>query len=191
MPITYATDHAGFERALVTWMQTYASLAADSVRWRNQITGRPDKPYATLHISSDGGAGGQDAEFEQFNSGLGLIEKALHGSRRFTLQCEMYSVPETAPGQSGARIRLLAAVSALRSDPVKELFRANGLAFLQQLSAVQNLDEQLGDRWERRAMADLEFGYTSVLTTTGADGSNWIETMDTPNEADGSLIIQP
>jgi hypothetical protein len=64
---------------------------------------------------------------------------------------------------------------------------AEGLAFQQVLSPPTRADEQLGDRWEWRAIADLEFAYTSLVAeksegiAPNADGGlNWIETIENP-----------
>ena len=75
---------------------------------------------------------------------------------------------------------------------LKDLFEAATMSFHQALSGVRMVDEQLGQRWERGAQVDLEFGYTSLFTDkpTVDDSANWVETVSPITEGDGTLIIQ-
>ena len=71
------------------------------------------------------------------------------------------------------------ALAILRTNEVKTLFNDAGLAFSRVLSPPRESNEQLGDRWERRVQADIEFRYTSLVTDKPAAGSgSWIETAD-------------
>ena len=195
MTVAYATDHAIIEQALRNWFLTYSGLAAVSgkVRWAEVVAGRPAKPYGTLQMIADPITGGVDGELQNYNAVTDHLDKVTHGHRSLSLQCRIYTTPPTAAGQPHARFMLLAALASLRSEAVKVALRADGLAFLQQLSSVQAVNEQLGDRWEWRAQVDLEFGYTSIFTDKPATGGNgtYIATLKTPlSEDSGTITIQ-
>lgn len=179
------TNHEGIERALQSWLLKYGGLQA--VQWLNLPLGRPPKPYGTLQIISPGHLEGQDSEVQRYNATTERIDVGLYGFRRFTVQTCVYSEAPDGPGQEHAVRRLERAVSALRLPAAQDALAAEGLAFQQVLSPPTRADEQLGDRWEWRAMADLEFAYTSLVaeksegTAPNADGGyNWIETIENP-----------
>jgi hypothetical protein len=48
------------------------------------------------------------------------------------------------------------------------------------------MDEQLGDRWERRAMAEVQFSYSGETFDDGDGTGNWIETVEAPTEENGN-----
>jgi len=184
MTIDYPVDHAAFEDAIVEWLGTYATLN-DRIRAAGQMAVRPERPYATYQIIADGAMEGQDAEHTEYNEATERIDVATYGPRRMTVQVIVFTEAgvEDQQGRS-ARIRLSRALAVLRSPSVKELFRDAGLAFLQVLSAPRGADEQLGDRWERRMLVDVEFGYTSLVTdkSVGSEGGlSWIETVEDIN----------
>ncbi len=160
MTVAYVTDHAVIERTLVNWLEPFAG----PVLWINQPTGRPELPYATLQYIADGLLEGRDAEFHQYNEGNKRFDVVVHGPRRMTIQCMAYAQIESGAGQVNARYILKAAIAAIRTPSVLEVFQDAGLAFYQQLSSIQTADEMAGQRWERRAQVDLEFGYTSLVT---------------------------
>ena len=191
MPITYATDHAKLERALLAWVETYAGLSAGSGRWLNQVMNRPDLPYATLQIISEGMLEGQDGEYREYNAATTHLDTVLYGPRRMTVQVTVYTAMEVNAEHNNARKRLTGAVASLRIGASKVALSTAGLSFLQQLVAIIATDEQLGQRWERRAQVDLEFGYTSLVTDKPlvGDTENWIETVDPITEDAGSITV--
>lgn len=192
MTTSYITDHAAVERALITWMETYGGVGSGKVHWLNQTGHRPALPFATLFTIADPIADGIDGEFQNFDANTNRLDKLTYGSRRMTLQATIYSVPETVAGGPGARHLLNAAIASLRSQVVKDQLKAVGLSFFQMLSGARVVDEQLGQRWERRAQADFEFGYTSLFVDnpTSNDAENWIETVSEISEDAGSLTVQ-
>lgn len=187
MTISYDTNHALIEQVILSWITTYAPVS--QVRWVNQIASRPALPYASLQIISDGVMEGVDAEHEEFNVTTETVDVATYGPRRMTVQVTIYTGLETSANHTNARFLLSSALSALRTRPVKQTFKDAGLAFLQQLGPVQATDEQLGQRWERRASVDLEFGYTAITTDIGGTIGE-LKTVSPITEADGSLTIQ-
>ena len=178
MTATYVTDHEALELALRDWIEQTGGLPAGSTRWVDQVAVRQPTPCATMQIISDGAMEGIDAEHSLYNAGTELLDTVTHGPRRMTVQVTVYTTPgaEDIAGRS-ARVRLIGALASLRSQSMKDLMSGAGLAFLQVLSAPRAVDEQLGDRWERRMQADVEFGYTSLVT----DEVTWIETNDDLN----------
>ena len=191
MPISYDTDHALIERALLAWIETYGGFAAKSARWKNQVAGRPALPYATLQMINDGLLEGHDAEHQEYDAETDHLRTALYGPRRMTVQVTVYTVTEASAAHNNARKRLTGAVAALRIQAGKDALRAAGLAFLQQLASIRVTDEQLGQRWERRAQVDLEFGFMSLVTDKplAGDPENWLEIVDPITEDDGSIIV--
>ncbi len=181
MTITYATDHAAFEAAITNWLSTYAILN-DRVRQADQPSVKPDTPFATFQIISDGGMGGVDSEDDEYNAVTDRMDFSNSGQRFMTVQVTIYTTPGAADlQQTNARLMLNRALAALRNTTVKSTFNIVGFAFLRMLSTPRQTDEILGDRWERRMTVDLEFGYTSLLldqSVAGEGGQNWIETIE-------------
>lgn len=192
MTTAYVTDHAALEACLVSWFETYAGFVKNRVTWLNQVSNRPPKPYGNIQIIADSNVEGQDAELQRFNTATGFVERVTYGPRRMSVQFTIYTYAETDVGQQNARNRLNGLVASLRSQRVKDQFRAAGLAFHQALGGLRILDEQLGQRWERRAQIDLEFGYMSLFTDKPAaeDAANWVEQVEPITEAAGTLQLQ-
>ena len=178
------TDYELHEVTIINWLETFAGLSAGSVRMLNQESVRPPLPYGTIQLLVGGVMEGQDSQHFEYNSSTDKLDVITHGPRRMTAQIAVYTEPgrEDIEGRS-ARIKLDTAIAALRSPSVLETFQLAGLAFMQLLSPPRAFDEQLGDRWERRMQADLEFGFTSVFvdkSTAAEGGIGWIETNDDP-----------
>ncbi len=189
MTITYATEHAAHWRILFDWLWKYGGLDSSKVRRLNQVAGRPDLPYANMQVIADV-AEGIEGELWNHDTEADKMDVAVYGPRRMTLQCNMYTAVETGVDDiaASAMTKLTMAVHALRIPPVKASFKSNGIAFLRAVSSIRESDEQLGQRWERRAVIDLEFGYTALTVLIGEE--DYLATVDIPNETDGSLTIQ-
>ncbi len=192
MTVTYAVDTGEIWRTLFTWLETYAVLPVNSILRLNQVAGRPALPYGTMQVLSDIGVGIDGIE-EILDVATDKLRSVTYGPRRLTLQCGVYTAPEISPDDTNAMIKLTGAIQAIRTPPAKVLFGASGLAFLSQLNSVQAVDEQLGQRWERRATVDLEFGYTAYTTVipdvADLDG-NYLVSVEPINEVTGNLILQ-
>ena len=189
MTTTHETDYAAIWRALYEWLQIYAGLPENSVRRLNQVAGRPDLPYATMQVIADVG-GGVEGEEQNYNITTETLDTVTYGPRRLTLQITVYTAVEQDETDQNAMSRLAGAINALRVPSVKQLFKVNGVAFLQQLSSVQEADQQLGQRWERRANVDLEFSYTAYTTVIADSEGAPLVSMDPITEADGTLTVQ-
>lgn len=188
MTATYITNHAAIENALTSWAETYSGLSG-KVRWKDQVVGRPAKPYVTLALLVSGLPSGIDAELGHYNGTTSSIDTVTFGDRRLTLQVEVYDAPPDATLNTAmvtALRRLLGMQASLRTPAVKAAFQAAGVSYRQCLlhpQAGPNADEQLGERWEHRAIMDLEFGYTAAFTDIkdiSGGGTNWIDTLEAP-----------
>jgi len=132
---------------------------------------------------SGGAVDGIDAEHQEYNAVTDNLDTIVYGPRQMTVQVEVFTTDavELVDVKTGARNKMNAALAGLRIPAMKQLFQEAGLAFQQVLSGPREADEQLGARWERRMIADLAFGYTSVFSdVAAADAANWIETADDP-----------
>lgn len=185
MTLTVTTDRTLFRQTIVNWLNTYAGLAGRVV-WANQATPRPAKPYGSILFPSSGVKSGWDEERQDFNAIAEVIERTTSGPRMISAQIEVYTDPAASPHASEAAELLDNALLALDTNAVREAFRAAKIGVISQ-TAVQRMDEQLGDRWERRAMAEVQFSYSGETFDDGGSGSgNWIETVESPTEANGN-----
>jgi len=184
MTLSVTTDHALVRSTIRTWLMTYAVLG--EVIYANQTTERPPKPYGTLLVLSSGLRSGLDEHIESFNGGSQLIERITAGPRQLVAQVEVYTDPATTPSNEAAEL-LENALLALDTVLVKDVFRVAKIGVLGHTSATR-LDEQLGDRWERRAVADVTFTYSGETFDDGVTGEsgNWIETVEIPTEDNGN-----
>lgn len=182
MTVIQHTNYIGFEKAMHTWLLVHADVA--DVQQADLELGRPAVPYATLTTINPGMLEGQDAEFLKFDAATDNLKLLLHGPRRMSVQVTVYTAPGAVAGANHASNRLMKAVDALRSPTVRNALALEGLTFLQVLSPPTRLDEQLGERWEWRAQADLEFLYTALLEDSSAVAADkdygYIKTNDDP-----------
>ncbi len=187
MAIVLKTDFDAIMTAIESWIKTSTSIA--NVIEKNQLGDRPEKPYAAIKINSRGIRIGFDEDIENFNTGSNVIERSIVGPRKMTLQLEFYTDPKTAMGQNEAGDLLEIALLTLEQPFFVDLFNSAKFSVLDH-TAINNLDEQLGERWERRAQSDLTLLYTGETFNDGDDGSgNWIQTVELPTESNSNLII--
>ena len=181
MTIQLLNDWAAIENAIEAWLEGYTPVAAGSTRWARQMMQRPILPYFTAQVIDGESGEGLDEVVYAPTGVSGSLAVGTAGDRRFTLQLEAYSAVPGAAGATDARRLVEQAVAALQNPNCMMLLNAVGLAFRTTLSGIQMQDEQLGDRWERRAQTDLEFGYTLLLadtpTSPSAGGVPYIETI--------------
>lgn len=187
MTLSVTTDRQTILAAIVQWFETYSGLGTGKVIWANQKTPRLAKPYATLRITGQGIKTGFDETRPQFNGTSSAIERTYTGPRQLVVQCDVYTDPATAPGQLEAVDYLENALLSLETQPVRDLLRTAKLGHLTE-GTMMRLDEQLGDRWERRAEVDVTFTYSGEMFDDGLTGEsgNWIETVEAPTEDNGN-----
>lgn len=189
MTLTVTTDHEANLRTILNWLETYSGVGAGKAIWLNQKIGRPAKPYAGIIILNSGLRFGMDSVKETFDVPTQAIQRLTSGPRQLVAQCEVYTDPPATLATADAAQMLENALLALESELVRDTFRAAKIGMLSH-TQVNRLDEQFGDRWERRAQADVVFTYSGETFDDGGAGSgNWIETVENPTEDNGNLII--
>jgi len=187
MAIALLTDFNAFMDAIETWLKSSTGVA--TVIDKNQIGDRPDKPYIAIKINTRGIRFGFDDVTENYNAVSEVIERNVAGPRKMMLQVEVYTEPKVLATDNEAGDLLEIALMSLEQPFFIELFNSANFSILDH-TPINNLDEQLGERWERRVQSDLTLLYTGETFNDGADGSgNWIETADAPTESNTNLNI--
>ena len=152
--------------AIKDWMALRTGLA---VAWLNQVTPRPTKPYCTIQRIGLGRSIGHDYVQQQHDGGNpGILEKTYIGLRELTIQAEVYTEPADDDNDLEALDILELALMTLSAQQTTDAFRLVNLAFIDHEAPIA-MDEQLGERWERRAVADIRFSYRTVLFDDGSD----------------------
>lgn len=190
MAITVITDFDLIKTTLLAWLQTFSSddgTLLQSVEFKNQEGDRPPKPYGNILITNSGRKFGIDEERQEFNIPQQAIDKTTTGIREMKVQIDIYSEPAKSLDDIEAREMLERALMTLETQVVKDLFKSANLSFIEH-TPINELDQQLGERWERRAQTDLTLLYTSEVLDTGAN-DNWIETAENPTEANNNLTV--
>ena len=187
MAIALLTDFTAMMNAIEAWLK--ASTGIETVIDKNQDAERPAKPYAAIKINTRGVRFGFDDVVENHNTVSNVIERNVVGPRKMTLQVEIYTEPKSVANESEAGDLLEIGLMSLEQTFFVELFNSANFSVLDH-TAINNLDEQLGERWERRAQTDLILLYTGETFNDGTDGSgNWIETAEAPSESNTNLNI--
>lgn len=190
MTLTVQTDYAAMKQAIITWLSTYPGGLNDVI-FKNQAAPRPAKPYASILVTSNSNKYGFDDVTQGFDAANQVITRQVNGLRTMIVQIEVFTDPATDINTLEAREYLEGTLDALESQPVRDLFRNAGLGVLR-FTPPNQLDEQLGERWERRAQTDLTFTYTASILDDGSNGSgDWIETFETPTESNGNATFNP
>ncbi|MDY6980938.1 MAG: hypothetical protein SV201_13750 [Pseudomonadota bacterium] len=187
MAITVLTDYDAIKGALISWITTYSGV--NEAIFKNQDAPRPARPYAAFLITSDGGRFGIDEARQSYDAGSQVIQRNTAGLRKMNVQLDMYSEPAQAVGEKEAADYLNNLLLTLDTVAVRDLFKDANLTVLDHTS-VNRLDEQLGDRWERRAQVDLTLLYTGETFDDGGGSSgDWIETVEVPTTENGNLTL--
>src|SRR3990172_2090902 len=181
---TVTTDRTLFRQTLEDWLTTYAGIAR--MFWTKKKTPRPAKPYGTIFFPSGSIKSGFDEEIQSFNYPTQSVERLTHGPRLITVQVELYSKPAEIAHEAEAYEMRENALLALDTHAVRELFRAAKIGLISH-TPVQRMDDQLGERWERRALAELTLSYSGETLHNGGSGvGNWIRTVEVPTDANGN-----
>lgn len=178
MTVTVTTDRQLLRQTLIGWLSTYTGIPAERIIYANQATPRPAKPYATILFPTMNVKTGFDESDASFNASTQLIERTTHGPRTFTAQVEVFTDVASTPHADEAAELLENALLALDTVAVRDAFQAAKLGMFGHTS-VNRLDEQFGERWERRAQADVSLCYSGETFDDGGQGSgDWIKTVD-------------
>lgn len=188
MTITVTTDRKLIYDTIREWLGVYSGLGVDKVMFLNQSASRLQKPYATIMILNRGIKTGFDDVISSFDVPTQKIQRITAGPRLLICQIEVFTDPASEANDSEADEILENALLALDTEEVKELFRAAKIGQLTE-TPINRLDEQLGERWERRAQSDVTFAYSGETFDDGATSGNWVETVEIPTEENGNLII--
>lgn len=187
MAITVKTDYDALRGAILTWITTYGGVS--EAIFKNQDNTRPAKPYAAILITSDNTRFGIDESRQGYDAVNQVIQRTTSGIRRMNVQLEFYSEPAKAIGEKEAADYLNNLLLTLDTVAVRDLFKDANLTVLNHTS-VNRLDEQLGDRWERRAQVDLTLLYTGETFDDGGGSSgDWIENVKVPTTGNGNLTL--
>ena len=190
MTLQVTTDRKEIYDTLIAWIVAATGFSADNIIWLNQEISRPSKPYAGILITNRGVKTGEDDVIQSFDDPSQKIQRLNAGPRQLNVQVEVYTDPATEANDSEADEILENMLLALETEEVRDLFRTAKIGFLRQDGGINRLDEQLGERWERRAQVDIVITYSGEIFDDGATSGNWIETVEIPTEENGNLIIQ-
>lgn len=178
MTLSVTTDRALINSTLISWLETYSGVGAGNVVWLNQAFSRPAKPYVGIVVLNRGIKTGFDDVISSYDIPTEKVQRITAGPRQLILQIEIYSDPSTDDTTPEADAMLENALLALDTELIRETFRAAKIGLLSH-TPINRLDEQLGERWERRAQADVVITYSGETFDDGADSGNWIEGVKT------------
>ncbi len=186
MTLITETDHDAMRGAILAWAR--AGTGVPAIGWGHQDMARPAVPMGIIHTLSRDASVGVAEERQAFNETSGQLERRYYSRRQLIIQLDIYTAPATAPGETEAMELIENAASRLSENTSRDAFNAAGISYLSHES-IQSLDDQLGDRWVRRAVLDVRFGFRGVLFDDGLGPSgDTIETIILPSEADGTII---
>ncbi len=189
MAITTITDYEANLRAILNWLETYSGLGAGNVIWLNQEVSRPAKPYGGILVMNSGLRFGLDHVEQTFDIPSQNVQRKISGPRQLVAQIEVYTDPPATLADADAAQMLENALTALDTEEVRDAFRVAKIGVLSH-TQINRLDEQFGDRWERRAQADVNFTYSGETFDDGAGSSgDWVESVQIPSEDNGNAII--
>jgi hypothetical protein len=183
MTLTVTTDRALIYQTIIGWIKLATGFDSEKVIFLNQEITRPAKPYVGIIILSRGIKTGIDESRSSFDADTQKIQRLTTGPRQMVVQLEVYTNPSESLDDTEADEVLENILLTLDTEAVKDLFRTAKIGQLTQ-TPINRLDEQLGERWERRAQADVTITYSGESFDDGETSGNWIETVDYDINAD-------
>lgn len=187
MAITLVTDYPAMKGSLLKWIREQSGAAMGSAIFLNQTADRPDRPYATIQVITDNIKTGDDDVRQEYDGGVPSLTYRTVGPREMTVQVNIYTIPAALVSDIEAADRLNQALIMLDHPVLVKQFNDANMSILSHTPVIR-LDEQLGERWERRASSDLRIGYTAESVDDGSFG-NWVETAEIPSADNGNLTI--
>jgi len=185
MAIVLVTDYGVMKAALLAWLEQQSGAAMGSAIFLNQEADRPAKPYATIQVIADNIRTGTDDVRPEYDGGVPALKYRTVGMREMTAQVQIYTDPATSVADIEAADRLNQALITLDHPSIDKQFNDANISILGHTSVIR-LDEQLGERWERRASADLRIMYTAESIDDGSFGE-WVESVQIPTVDNGNL----
>lgn len=187
MAIILITDYSAMKSSLLKWLREQSGAGMGKAIFLNQVGDKPAKPYATLQVIADNIKSGFDETRPEYDGGAPALKYRTVGLREMTVNVQIYSEPAKTVSEIEAADRLNQALIVLEHPSLVEQFNDANFNVLSH-TPVSRLDEQLAERWERRASSDLRILYTAESIDDGSFGE-WVETVEIPRESNGNLII--
>ena len=100
---------------------------------------------------------------------------------------QIYTEPAKSTTDIEAADRLNQAVIVTEHPVLIQQFNDANFSFLGHTPVIR-LDEQLGERWERRASSDLRILYTAESVDDGGFGE-WVTDVEIPTVENNNLIV--
>jgi len=157
--------------ALWTWVN---AQTPDGVRtiFARQDGQRPPRPFVTLLVTTR-----QRPEHEHVGATNDQGETRITANQSVTLQIQAFAQADEEQGLSAGEVAeaiLLDLRDSLMKPSVREGLSAEGLAYVRELLAPQDVSEVSGNTWEGRGMMDLEFRTVAEVV----DDTGFIETVE-------------
>jgi hypothetical protein len=135
---------------LNSWFKTISGL--DRIIWANQSSYRPQKPYGTLNLIAFPKPVGlpERRTAEENNQGY----EYLYENQSFTLSFQIYS--DHIDSADDALNLMHRTSMSSHTLPNLDTLKSYNVVLVDKMQ-IQNVDEQLGNRWERRSQQDYLF----------------------------------
>lgn len=187
MAITLITDYSTMKSSILKWLRENSGAGMGKAIFLNQVGDKPEKPYATLQVIADNIKRGDDDIRPEFDAGVPALKYRTVGLREMSVNIQYYTDPAKSISEVEAADRLNQALILLDHPIIVEQFNDANFSVLSH-TPVSRLDEQLGQRWERRASSDLRILYTAESIDDGSFGE-WVESVEIPTVENGNLIV--
>jgi len=161
MSLTLSPNLGDVRITLYNWFKELSGL--DRVIWANQARERPDRPYAMLNITSFPKAPGQ-VERNQREVGTSPNDRHYIDNRSqqpISMSTNVYTKKHCL--DEDAFTLMMKVNQSVEAIQINEWLKSYNIAYFDK-SEMRNLDEQLAQRWEKRAQQDFQFRF--VTTTT-------------------------
>ena len=185
--MTLVTNYPAMRSSILAWLRDNSGAGMGQAVFTRQMAKRPSLPYATIQTIADNIKSGYDDVRKEFNAGVPSLIYRTVGLREMTINVQIYTKPAESTADLEAIDRLNAALIAIDHPALVEQFNSVNMTILSHTPIIP-LDEQLGDRWERRASTDLRIMYTAESVDDGGFG-NWVDTVEIPRESNSNLTI--
>ena len=133
---------------------------------------RPARPFVTLLVTTR-----QRDEHEHIGPTNDQGETRIRANQSVTLQVQSFANADEDLGLSAGEVAeglLLDLRDSLMKPSVREGLSADGLAYVRELLAPQDLSEVSGNTWEGRGTMDLEFRTVAEVV----DDTGFVETVE-------------
>jgi len=185
MPVIIITNYTTMKNALLNWLRVNSGVDMGTAIFLNQKADRPPKPYATIQVIADNIKTGDDDVRQEFDDQVPMLKYRTVGLREMTVQVQIYSEPSESVSDIEAADRLNYALMSLDHPSIVQEFNDANMSILGHTPLIR-LDEQLGERWERRAASDLRILYTAESVDDGSFGE-WTESVQIPTVDNNNL----